>query len=67
MEAARIHYEKAVKIDPRLGDDIYHRLGTLAHRDNDIDVARLLWRRSLELNPANESVRASLELLESGA
>ncbi len=66
LDQARIHYEKAVKIDPRLGDDVYLRLGTLAHGDADTDVARLLWRRALELNPANEAVRAHLELIDQG-
>ena len=64
MERARIQYEKAVKIDPRLGDDIYLRLGTLAHQDDDPDVARLLWHRALELNPGNEAVQGLLEALD---
>jgi tetratricopeptide (TPR) repeat protein len=64
LERARIHYERAVKVDPRLGDDVYSRLGTIASEDADLDVARLLWRRALELNPANEAVRARLEGLE---
>ena len=64
FEAARVHYEKAVKLNPRLGDDIYFRLGALAQKDGDVDVARLLWRRALDLNPANEDVRTSLESLE---
>jgi tetratricopeptide (TPR) repeat protein len=61
--AARVHYEKAVKIEPRLGDDIYLRLGNIAYKDQDLDVARLLWRRALELNPQNGVVRANLESL----
>jgi tetratricopeptide (TPR) repeat protein len=65
LESARIHYEKAVKLNPRLGDDVYLKLGALAHRDGDADVARLLWRRALDLNPTNASVRASLQMLES--
>lgn len=65
QEAARSQYEKAVKLEPRLGDDIYMRLGTIAYKDDDLDVARLLWRRALELNPRNEAVRANLELLSS--
>lgn len=67
LAAARVHYEKAVKLDPGLGDDIYLRLGTIAYKDQDLDVARLLWRRAMELNPANEVVRANLELLEAPA
>ena len=61
--SARVHYEKAVKIEPRLGDDIYLRLGNIAFKDQDLDVARLLWRRALELNPQNGVVRANLESL----
>lgn len=62
--AARVHYEKAVKIEPRLGDDIYLRLGNIAYKDQDLDVARLLWRRALELNPKNDLVRTNLESLQ---
>ncbi|HSG48368.1 MAG TPA: tetratricopeptide repeat protein, partial [Longimicrobiales bacterium] len=64
LEQARVHYEKAVKIDPRLGDDVYHRLGQLAQKEKDHDVARLLWRRALELNPDNAEVRTCLEELD---
>ena len=59
--AARTHYEKAVKLAPRLGDDVYLRLGNIAYKDQDLDVARLLWRRALELNPRNDLVRTNLE------
>jgi len=65
-ESARMQYEKAVKLNPRLGDDIYLRLGTLAYKDNDRDVAVLLWRRALDLNPHNEAVRTNLETLQGG-
>jgi Tfp pilus assembly protein PilF len=65
-ESARVQYEKAVKLSPRLGDDVYLRLGTLSYKDNDRDVAVLLWRRALDLNPQNEAVRSNLEMLESG-
>lgn len=63
QEAARVHYEKAVKLEPRLGDDVYLRLGNIAYKDQDLDVARLLWRRALELNPKNDLVRTNLESL----
>ncbi len=62
-DGARVQYEKAVKLSPRLGDDIYLRLGTMAYKDNDRDVALLLWRRAADLNPHNEAVRTNLELL----
>jgi len=63
---ARVQYEKAVKLSPRLGDDVYMRLGTIVYKDNDRDVALLLWRRALDLNPHNEAVRSNLEMLDSG-
>ena len=62
-EGARAQYEKAVKLSPRLGDDVYLRLGTMAYQSNDRDVALLLWRRALDLNPNNEAVQANLEML----
>lgn len=64
QEGARAQYEKAVKLSPRLGDDVYLRLGTLAYQGNDRDVAVLLWRRALDLNPNNEAVQANLEMLQ---
>ena len=63
-DGARAQYEKAVKLAPRLGDDVYLRLGTLAYQGNDRDVALLLWRRALDLNPDNEAVQANLEMLQ---
>jgi tetratricopeptide (TPR) repeat protein len=65
-EGARAQYEKAVKLSPKLGDDVYLKLGTMAYKSNDRDVALLLWRRALDLNPRNEAVQANLELLGSG-
>jgi tetratricopeptide (TPR) repeat protein len=62
-DGARAQYEKAVKLAPRLGDDVYLRLGTLAYQGNERDVARLLWQRAQSLNPHNEAVRANLEML----
>lgn len=66
-DAARSHYEKAQKLDPRLGDDLYLKLGTLAYDDQDYDVARLLWGRALELNPNNQTVQTHLEALDSAS
>jgi tetratricopeptide (TPR) repeat protein len=62
---AQTQYEKAVKLSPRLGDDVYLRLGTLAYKGNDRDMALLLWRRALDLNPHNQTVQTNLEMLQS--
>jgi len=63
LGGAQTQYEKAVKLSPRLGDDVYLRLGTLAYKGNDRDMALLLWRRASDLNPHNETVRSNLEML----
>lgn len=60
---ARAHLERAVRIDPELGDDTYLKLGNLAYREGDRDQAGQYWRRALELNPENEVVRTNLELV----
>jgi tetratricopeptide (TPR) repeat protein len=62
---ARVQYEKAVKLSPRLGDDVFLRLGTIAYRESDRDLALLLWQRALDLNPRNQAVRENLEMLQS--
>lgn len=62
MQGAQAQYEKTVKLSPRLGDDVYLRLGTLAYKGNDRDMARLLWQRAIDLNPHNEAVKANLEM-----
>ena len=60
---ARAHYERAVRLDPALGDDTYLKLGELAYTDGDSEGARELWQRALELNPGNEVVRTNLALV----
>jgi tetratricopeptide (TPR) repeat protein len=65
-DGARTQYELAVRLAPRLGDDVYLRLGTLAFQENDRDVALLLWRRAVELNPRNGVARANLEMHQEG-
>jgi tetratricopeptide (TPR) repeat protein len=60
---ARAHYERAVKLDPSLGDDIYLKLGEIAFEEADKDMAILFLRRALELNDANEAAHAHLESL----
>lgn len=60
---ARAHYERAIQLQPDLGDDIYLKLGDIAYKEEDRERALELWRRALEINPGNEVVRTNLELL----
>jgi len=64
---ARAHYERAVRLDPNLGDEAFQRLGTLFYEDGDHDTARQLWRRALELNPENHVARTNLGLVATGS
>ncbi len=64
---AGAHYERAVKLDPALGDDTYSKLGELAYKDGDMDNAREHWQRALELNPANQVVRTNLSMAPKAA
>jgi tetratricopeptide (TPR) repeat protein len=60
---AREAYERAAKLAPELGDDLYFKLGNLAYRRRDHDRARESWQRATELNPGHELARANLEML----
>jgi tetratricopeptide (TPR) repeat protein len=60
---AREAYERAAKLAPELGDDLYFKLGNIAYRRRDHDRARESWRRATELNPGHELARANLDML----
>jgi len=61
---ARQAYQRAIKIAPRLGDDVYFKLGNLSIRDRDAQRAGAYWREALAMNPAHELARANLDTLE---
>lgn len=65
--AARGHYEKAVRLDPGLGDDVFLLLGNLLYEEGDHEAARRLWGRALDLNPDNEVARTNLGLVAAGS
>ena len=58
---ARVQYELAVKADPRLGDDVYIKLGAIALENSQTAEAGVLWRRALEINPENHSLQTKLD------
>ena len=64
---AREAYERAAKLAPELGDDLYFKLGNIAYRRRDHERARESWRRATELNPGHELARANLEMLGVGS
>jgi len=56
-------YQRAVKLQPQLGDDVYFKLGNIAYRRRDRELARSFWRTALELNPHHDLARANLETI----
>ncbi|MCI0434313.1 MAG: tetratricopeptide repeat protein [Gemmatimonadetes bacterium] len=61
-EALRL-YQRAIELDPDLGDHIHARVGALHYQARNRDAAVRAWTRALELNPANDAVRTRLEVL----
>jgi tetratricopeptide (TPR) repeat protein len=57
-------YERAAKLNPELGDDLYFKLGNIAYKRRDHGRARASWARATELNPGHQLARANLEMLD---
>jgi tetratricopeptide (TPR) repeat protein len=66
-EEAREAYERAAKLAPELGDDLYFKLGNIAYKRRDHARARASWTRATKLNPGHELARANLEMLDSSS
>jgi len=61
-EALRL-YQRAVELEPELGDEVYTRIGTLHYRARNREAAVRAWSRALEMNPKNDVVRNHLDVL----
>jgi tetratricopeptide (TPR) repeat protein len=59
-------YERAAKLAPDLGDDLYFKLGNIAYKRRDAGRAREFWTRATELNPGHQLARANLDMLGAG-
>lgn len=56
-------YQRAIKLAPTLGDDVYFKLGNIAYKRMERQAAAELWRQALQLNPKHELARANLETM----
>jgi tetratricopeptide (TPR) repeat protein len=63
-DEAREAYERAAKIAPDLGDDLYFKLGNIAYKRRDKPQARESWSRATALNPGHALARANLDMLD---
>ena len=57
------HYDRAIELDPELGDDILTKLGNIHYKRMEREAALELWQRALALNPDNEVVRNNLDVV----
>jgi tetratricopeptide (TPR) repeat protein len=64
FEEAREAYERAAKLAPDLGDDLYFKLGNIAYKRRDTARARESWSQATSLNPGHELARANLDMLD---
>ena len=53
--------------DPRLGEDVLIKLGAIELENSNADLTAVLWRRALELNPDNSSLRTKIDQLSAPA
>ena len=60
---AQKHYEAALEQAPRLGEDVLIKLGAIELENSNADLTAVLWRRALELNPDNSSLRTKIDQL----
>ena len=56
-------YQRAIKLAPRFGDDVYFKLGNIAFKQARREDAEQYWRETLALNPQHEMARRNLETL----
>jgi tetratricopeptide (TPR) repeat protein len=63
-EEAAEAYERAAKLNPELGDDLYFKLGNIAYKKRDHARARESWAQAASLNPGHQLARANLEMLD---
>ena len=57
-------YQRALQMNPELGDDIYAKLGNILYKKRGRDEAIRLWSRALELNPENQLVRNNIAIVQ---
>ena len=63
-EEAQQAYLRAIKLAPRLGEDVYFKLGNIAFKQLRRADAEGYWKEVLALNPAHEMAQRNLQTLE---
>jgi tetratricopeptide (TPR) repeat protein len=56
-------YQRAIKLNSELGDDVYFKLGNIAYKRMDHSMASVLWSKTVELNPKHQLARTNIETM----
>ncbi|HUF27119.1 MAG TPA: DUF4388 domain-containing protein [Gemmatimonadaceae bacterium] len=56
-------FQRAVKINPMLGEDVYLKLGNIRFKRQERDEAARCWERALELDPNNAIIQTNLDAI----
>ena len=64
---ALVHYQRALVLNPALGDDTYAKIGNILYKLKDRDGALDYWQKALDLNPKNQVVRNNLEIVQNAS
>ncbi|HYW49617.1 MAG TPA: DUF4388 domain-containing protein [Gemmatimonadaceae bacterium] len=54
-------YQRAVRLEPSLGPDVYLKLGELRYQRGEVVESQRCWSRVLELDPGNRQAQVSLD------
>ena len=54
-------YQRATRLNPALGDDVFFKIGNIRYRRRETAEAVICWERALELEPANAIIRSNLD------
>ncbi len=56
-------YQRAVRLEPALGPDVYLKLGELRYQRGEVAESQRCWHRVLELDPGNRQAQVSLDAI----
>ncbi len=56
-------YQRAVRLEPSLGPDVYLKLGELRYQRGEVVESQRCWYRVLELDPGNRQAQVSLDAI----
>jgi tetratricopeptide (TPR) repeat protein len=63
-DEAQEAYARAIQLAPRLGEDVYFKLGNIAFKAMRYQDAREFWSEVLSLNPEHSLARSNLDTLD---